>query len=112
MEGFLCTSREHRYFTIYDHWLRHTKPICFYPHVRAFFSLFLEREGKKEGRERETLVRERSIDWLPPVHSQARDWHLYQRSYASGLGIVHIQIRGCMCPHLDQGSNHQPRDVP
>ena len=36
-----------------------------------FFIAFRQR-GERKG-ERETLVGERSIDWLTPVHSQNRD---------------------------------------
>ena len=46
------------------------------------FSLLLEREeGREEGRKRNIDARERSIGWLPPARTQARE------SYDPGLGI-------------------------
>ena len=55
------------------------------------FSLLLEREERR-GEGRETLMWERSVDWLPPVSTWNRDW-------------THNL---CMCP--DQASNPQPFD--
>ena len=42
----------------------------FNPHLRIC-SLILKRNG---GREREREMWERSIDWLPPIYTQSRDW--------------------------------------
>ena len=67
----------------------------FSPYPRTFFILlFLEREkeGEEEGRERNIGVREALIGCL----------HMHpDRGSVLGPGIVHVQIRGCMCPRLD-----------
>ena len=41
----------------------------FNPHLRIWLSIL-----EKEGRENETSVWERNIDWLPPVHASTGDW--------------------------------------
>ena len=57
----------------------------FNPHLRTFlFSLLLATEGESE-----TLMWERIIDWLPPVHARTRGIGTWTENHTSRLGVTH-----------------------
>ena len=58
--------------------------LIFYPHLRTLFSLLLERKEEKE-----TLMRERSINRLPSCTCPDWGWHPDQGSYVSRPRVAH-----------------------
>ena len=59
-----------------------------YSHLRTLFIAFRDRERERGSGERETLMQERSIDWLPPLHTFPGDWTCPDQGlYTPGPGI-------------------------